>query len=200
MKNILRVTLLFLAALFQVSDSPAQSLDERWAWTKEKWTSNDAPYRKVRDAIRPLYHAKKLNDKQLKLYKQASLQKPKDPLALFRWGYYAYCLALLQPDDIVGSSKVGPVRQAFESGPTPRSYEYTRLRYLVLSYLLQSGARMAELSERLLKRDPKDYYVKYYAVSHHFTGKPKDEALALKLATEMVEAEPKNASATSLLG
>ncbi|HEY0073646.1 MAG TPA: hypothetical protein VGB77_06050 [Abditibacteriaceae bacterium] len=199
MKFAAQLIALLLIALSWLHNAGAQPNNE-WAWTKEKWTSSDTPYLKVREAIGPLYRAKKLNDKQLKICEKAALQKPKDALALFRWGYYGFCLALLQPDVTIGSGKVGKASQAFANGPTPRSYEYTRLRYLMLSYLLQSGPNMAELSERLLKRNRNDYFVKYYAVSHHFTGKPKDEALALKLVNELVEAEPQNALVVGLRG
>ncbi len=199
MKNLRRLAMALTIAICWATQAMAQTGKE-WGWTKEKWTNSDTPYKKIREAIGPLYRAKKLNDKQLGLYKKAALEKPKDALALYRWGYYGFCFALLQSDVTIGSGKIGRVTEYFQNGPSPHSYEYTRLRYLVLSYMLQSSPQMAELSERLLKRDPKDYFVKYYAVSHHFTGKPKDEALALKLATELVDTEPKNAFVVSLLG
>lgn len=178
----------------------AQSSAEWWAWTQEKWTGNDRPYRQIREATNKLFKPRKLDDKTLAQLRAASMKRPQDSLARFRWANYAYVLALLQSDVSVGSGKLMRLQEAFRQNPSPGIYEYTRTRYLVESYLLQSGPAMARLGERLLKRNSNDVPVKYYLVSHLFTGKPQDEQKSISYAQDLVRQHPSEPSYYSVLG
>jgi hypothetical protein len=191
--------LLSICALSNIATATAQPA-QWWAWTKEPWKGNDQPYYRIRQSNNQLLKAKNLNDQTLAQLRASALQRPNDALARFRWASYAYCLALLQPDVTVGSGKFSKLPEEFRQRPSPGVYEYTRMRYLMESYLLQSGPHMARLGERLLKRNPNDVPVKYYLVSHLFTGKPQDEQKSVKYAQELVRQHPREGSYYSLLG
>ncbi len=171
-----------------------------WKWTKEKWGGDDKPYLRIRKDISALADAKKLNDTELMRLKKASWANLNDPVARFKWAYYAYCYALLQPDISEGSGKLAGVEQAFRFEKSPGSYQYTRLRFLVLSYLTQSGPELNQLGERLLKRDPKDVSVKYVEVTHLRNGDAKDQQRALQYAEQLIALNPKEGAYYALLG
>ena len=170
-----------------------------WKWAKENWSGDDKPYTKVRKEVGALYGTRKLNDAELNRYKQASFADPENALLRFKWAYYAYCLALLQPDISIGSGKLAGVSQAFRFNKSPGSYQYTRLRFLVLSYLTNSGPELRALGTCLLKRDSKDVPVKYRQVTHLSGGSSTEAALGLKYAQELVQTQPNEPAMYALL-
>lgn len=198
----LYILLLLLSTLVSISHADPQYMGApiEWKWTMQNWGGNDKPYLVDRESIGELYKQKKLNDATLAQYKKASFAKKNDSLLRFKWAYYAYCYALLQPDISEGSGKLAGVEQAFRFEKSPGSYQYTRLRFLVLSYLTQSGPELKQLGERLLKRDPKDVSVKYVEVTHLRNGDAKDQQRALQYAEQLIALNPKEGAYYALLG
>ena len=161
-----------------------------WSWTTQNWTATDKPYVEAREAIGSRYKLNTLREVELTQFKKASFAKPDDALVRFKWAYYAYCMALREPSLSLGSAKLSGVEQAFRFNPSPGSYQYTRLRFLVLSYLTQSGPQLKKLGERLLLRDAKDTSVKYVQVTHLNNGDASNQAQALKYAQQLVKEQP----------
>ncbi|WP_170065515.1 hypothetical protein [Abditibacterium utsteinense] len=182
-------------------------LGRQWHWINNKWTDNDKPYLQVRSQISPLWRAKRMNRKELKRLKQLSLQRPADNVARFRWAYYTYCFLLLQSNRDSVSGEIGDVSQAFSANPTPNSYQYGRLRFLIAcspggsaGFPYGNGLYLKQLGERLLRRDTKDERVKTYQIDNLMTGQPQDERKSLRYAQDLVKANPKDASAYITLG
>lgn len=198
---VLSICLLLVFAIVRVAKTDPRYLPApiTWEWTKEDWGGDDKPYLKVRKDIGALYASKKLNDTELVRLKKESFADLNDHLTRFKWAYYAYCYALLQPDISAGSGKLFKVDQAFRFEKSPGSYQYTRLRFLVLSYLNDSGPEMRALGMRMLKRDPKDVPVKYCQVTHLNGGNAAERALGMKYAKELVQTQPKEPAMYALL-
>ena len=168
------------------------------AWTKQKWTQDDAPYRRVRVEIDSTFD-KTRSDQMLSRYRAAALAQPRGDVARFRWGYYAYRMSTSQTTTRAASGKFSKLPQTLVVTPTPNSYEFIRMRFLVESAMSERGPHMAELGARLLQRNPKDHRVMFHQVSNLFTGREEDEQRALKLARQLVAVYPQRPNPHALL-
>ncbi len=141
-----------------------------YKWTAEKWTGDDKPYVRLRHVIDAQVAPRKGKPQLLAVlvesYKAKALRQPRDPQAQFAWGY-----ALLQSAragyPVANHDSWGAPRDvtlAMYAAPSPHSYQYAR-QLLLMDMWWRNYARpeLRAVSQRLLKRNPKDYAVMYQA-------------------------------------
>lgn len=188
-KAVCRVWMLTLLIAWAQAHAEPKNKNERktitisyWSWLREEWTADEQPYRRIRAAVDKIADAGRLTPAVVRQYK-ARAKNWTDPVAQFRWGYAAYKLA--KKADFVNQAGVlqeitDALQTAWTPRPqTPRSYEYARLRFLVMG-MLQPDRDLRVVGERLLSRNPNDYEVEYLFVSvlsPGITAKEKQQAL-----------------------
>lgn len=205
MKNLTLFASSCFALFLWVHVSFAQSVPGSWEaqydWTRQPWTGNDRAYVEARKSINKKLATEKPTKAKLATYEAASLRNLGDSLSRFKWALYAYNLALLQPDYDGVAGVLGKVNGVFfeETALAPyRSYEYSRRRFLSMSAGTgEVGKEMKILGERLLKRDPKDYHVKFYTARLLRTGSDAEELKAIRYSQEMLKEKPNDYSARS---
>lgn len=213
--------LLLLLAILSLNALPAQSKEtdmahrpsvlypknwlHHWEWTREQWTGNDEPYRRVRQEIDSAIKKGENPDAVLLRYQEQALKRLSNTKAVFGWGYAAYRANALAHD---GKSRIGYSLDALAQPPSPHSYEYDRLRFWMES---QDAAwyQLNGLGQRLLKREPNSYTIRYYVIlnltdSRDYVDRPLSRVIAdmqkaIPLAQTLVAAHPKEPSAYSLL-
>lgn len=172
-----------------------------WTWTKESWTGDERPYRTIRDNIDKSIRSGQENPDALLARHKASAQKqPSDPQALFRWGYAAYWASSKSHGYNEKREKFDGVLEAFAKAPSPHSYEYARLRFLVEA-ATHPVFPLIPVGERLLERDPQDLSVKYQ-LRKLLSWSPslENKRRALQYSLEMVRSHPKHPTYHAALG
>jgi tetratricopeptide (TPR) repeat protein len=170
-----------------------------WAWTREPWTGDEKPYRRLRAVINTAIAKKQLTAKDLQQYKAQAAKKPVDPQAQFRWGYAAYELMLRTANPQAKAQYMKGVVDALSFPASPRTYEYARLRFL-LEARNSPDPNLIGLSKRLLQRNPRDSYVKYYSTTLLRPSIPAERKQAIAHARQMIQRDPKKAKPHSVLG
>lgn len=173
----------------------------KWNWIKAPWTANDTSYVQVRHQVDAVLLQKKLVVSELQRAERLAKQQPQSSLAQFRWAY----LLLQAPYAGIklsrNSSEVyGPVVVAMQQGSDDKSYQYARLRFLMLSKY-QTISQCRYLGLRLLKHSPKDYQVKFYttwALAHSLDK--EERRTSLRLAQELVRDYPRKSASYAALG
>lgn len=180
-----------------ISPPSAQWSANEWTWTKEKWDGDEKPYKKARLEIdRAIQEGRDL-DTLLEKYKKNASKNATDPLLQFRWAYSAYKSAAKAGNN--AAAKLQGVEFALKRANSPQTYEYARLRFLVVARTTPYH-RLKEVGERLLKRNSKDDEVKFYLVSVLDPGLyASEKAQALQLAQELIRSQPKRPSSYSVL-
>lgn len=163
-------------------------------WVTEKWDADEKPYIRIKNEIRSAVAKGKKPDVLAVSYEGAYKRKS-DRFAAFRWGtaaYLAYAKADAKGNQSSIISMYGSVCRAVDamaSIPSPRSYEFARLRFLMQA-LMRSRAKSSDqlkVGERLVQRNPKDIEVgslmqKYWGYSMSVVDRHKAVSLALKMA------------------
>ncbi len=187
-----------VAAFAQVSSSPTQKLNSpRWSWISENWTDNDAEYRTIRADIEAQQSQGTLILPTIERYKGLWEQNPNSPTALFRWAYASF-RATQQNPPILQKQMILP--DAFGKVPSPRTYEYSRLRFLVNAHYFPHSQLQA-LGERLLRHTANDYDVSYYLIDCYRPWESTvEKEKALTLAQSLVRANPTRSGPYSALG
>lgn len=171
-----------------------------WAWTTEPWTGDDKPYIQVRNNIDKAIAKGQKPDVLLAKYKLLAEKSPKVSVAQFAWGYAAYKAAKAEVRDYNKSQmSIGRARNAMEQLPSPRSYQYSRLHFLLAAAGLPQ-LELLDVGKRLAQRNAKDWDVKFYIVSIMMNGPHPNKQEALKYAQENVKANPKRPSSYTSLG
>ena len=195
-----RIAALLMLALF-ITPCWAQSFPPEQDWIIEMWTGKDAQYRQIRNNIDQ--RMARGEDVALIAYNlRKQLRHPLDTKEQFRWAYAAYQTVKHEkdtnPDQTIGDIVLA-LRNADHMNP-PRSYEYSRLRYLAMvrafpEYMLKP------MGERLLKRNPKDYDVMFCQVVVLEPGVNKvDEATSLAYTRTLIKVQPNTPRPYRLLG
>jgi predicted Zn-dependent protease len=173
-----------------------------WGWTTEPWTGDDQQYKKIRDEVWHRMEGEKDTADLVRQYgalaKKVPYHPPYDPEAQFRWAYTVYQAALANPQ-YRDSSDFGSASQALGYGPSPQTYQYTRLRFL-MDAMNWPDNHLVSVGKRLLQHTPDDYQVKYQ-LAHILasTASAGDKKLALKYAQELVRSKPDQAVYHSLV-
>jgi len=166
-------------------------------WLTESWTAEETQWRRLRqDSEREI--ARSTNRGQLLQRLRSEAQKKlQDARVQYRWGYAVYRAAV---DGSAPAERAVPsAALALATVPSPRAYEFARLRFLLESKQFPSP-RLRGVGERLAKRDPKDYAVKYRLVKVLDPGlSAQQKQQALRHARDLVRLQPRRASAHASL-
>lgn len=167
-----------------------------YTWVNEKWTGSDKPYIAIRSRIdKGIAGAKGQKIKLAALvdkFKANALAKSSNPQAQFAWAYTAQEASkaglFLDPWSVPRD-----ISYAMAVVPSPHSYQYARLRFLVAMWW-QGFGQLKPVALRLVRRNPKDYAVKYQALSTLSALKPGEERkLALSYVQDLRHMRPNSA-------
>lgn len=195
---VLALTLVQVASGQNHERSPSRVLG--WSWMKEAWTGDDGPYRKTRQTILQRMSKEAKPEQLVAEYKAIALRSPSNPQAQFAWAFAAYEASARLKDPNTIWSMTNEVLFPLAKAPSPKAYEYARLRFMLEAY----KAPLLELipvGRRLLKRRPNDLTVKYFlAKLLGWSKSQSDKLLAANYAEQLRQAYPNNARYSSLLG
>lgn len=132
-------------------------------WMADPWTGSDAPFATIRAEVDKISDQNQWSRSTLESYRKQAASDPKDPAAQFRWAY-AYYKSWNDgvPFDSLGDhlDTLRALAWDLEQAPSPHSYEYTRLLYLISAS--DTPAFLTPVGKRLLRHTPKDYAVEFY--------------------------------------
>lgn len=131
-------------------------------WMADPWTGSDTPFVTIRAEIGKISDQNQWSRPTLEGYRKQAASDPKDAAAQFRWGY-AYYKARNDGFSFEAPGKNSDtlldVAWSLQQAPSPHSYEYTRLLFLVSA--LNTPAFLSPVGKRLMRHTPKDYDVEF---------------------------------------
>lgn len=171
--------------------SPQQQTSSATSWMTEKWTGDETHYAAARENINRDFSRGGITVAYLKGLETAWNQDEQDPLKLFRWAYARYKAQGLHPP--IPFTTV-PAYGAFNEVPSPHTYEYARVRFLIETSLSRPRELMA-IGKRLLARNPDDFDVEF-ALSRCFgeTMSAEEKQSALAYADHLINKYPNKSS------
>ncbi len=131
-------------------------------WLNEKWTGNDAPYASLRNQINSAIATGTSPNELVAQYAPQAKRVPNNTLAQFAWAYTVWlqvkAIAFPQQQRL---DLLRTVSVALALAPSPHTYNYDRMRYLIW---LQFGGGAAShylesMAYRLLAKAPQDFPV-----------------------------------------
>ena len=185
----------------------------QWAWAQAPWDANDKPFVAIRKRIDAAVAKGQKPEVLARRFKaQAQVSAPgapqfkifkRDAKAQFAFGYSSY----LASQALIYNSErsqmaLSNVPEALERPAFPRSYQYARLMFLVMSKH-PSDERLRWAGERLVQRNPKDYAAKRgLARTLLYTTllRKQEKMQALSLINSVLKANPKDAATQSTKG
>ncbi len=180
---------------------------ERWNWVNEQWTGDDRPFQKIEANVDAAPNSEQEAGRLAAQYRLKAIAAPKDARATFAWAYAVMKYIHIAPLSTETRIMSYRVREALDQPPSPHSYTYDRLRFL-LSY---DKSHIMGLGERLLKQNPADHAVKLQLV-YIYTGSfgssllvsegaaSKFKTRALQLAEELIKSDSTNTDYRAALG
>ncbi len=190
-----------IAQNMQKSTRVSRGLPPLGAWTAEQWTADEHPFLHMKTQVESAVTTSSVPTQLLQKYQEEAQRNPLDAPTQFRWGY---CLmrtfTKLTEKQKYQHLYLSKVSEALGRPKSPRSYEYARLRFLILR-MEKRISGLEALGERLLKRDPNDQTVKFLMVDVlSFSIKPGASERGLKYAQELVNSKPLIPNNYSVLG
>ena len=201
--SIRKIGLLFAVSIFCTPSlaEPSNHLRpqdsaSRWQWMEEKWNGDEAAYQKLRAVIEKNKREGKLTSDVIERYRLLHEKKQTDPSALYQWSYASFEATQTNPP-IFQAQLVSPT--TFEEAPSPHTYEYDRLRFLVWAHY-SPHARFQSIGERLLRHTPNDNDVRYYLIQcYEPEHSEQEKQKALTLAQNLIHSAPYRPGAYSAL-
>jgi len=169
-------------------------------WIQEAWTGDDKPFEKARSTITSQLVTCLDPRVLIEKLKTEALQKPTNALAQFRWGFAAYTYASNQTvKEAVGDNILPQILVALASAQSPHTYNYDRLRFMILSRGIPPH-QLKSMGERLLNKNSQDAQVKYGLASFlKYSNAVRDRQMALAYAQQLANQYPKEAKYYGLL-
>lgn len=170
-------------------------------WTAEPWTGSDAPFSQMRRAIDAQIAKGTKRSVVLCNFKALALKNPRDARAQFAWAYAAFRNANKPEKGQDAASIIQGVRLALERVPSPKSYQYARMRWFFHFWDVNfsSEPSIKRCARRLLKRNPNDDDLKFNLAFQLAHTKPTNGE-AMRWAKEYAVEHPERPSAKFLLG
>ena len=173
-----------------------QGNSSRWQWIEEKWNGDEAAYQKLRTTIEKNKKDDKLTSDVIEKYKLLHEKKRTDPIALYQWGYASFEATQSNPP-IFQAQLVSPT--AFEEAPSPHTYQYDRLRFLVWVHY-SPHARFQTIGERLLRHTSDDNDVRYYLIQcYEPEHSEQEKQKAISVAQDLIHSAPHRPGSYSAL-
>lgn len=195
----LLVCILSIALVWEIQTSNAQSLSADPHWTKEQWSDSDQSFKILRLQIEKSLARKPRNQwlPWITRLRADSNKSPQQVGLFFKWAYATFLYtAETGKRDFKSAAEI---QKRFSMDALPKSYEMARLRFLTEARLFASP-NLLPLSERLLKRDPKDYDVGYLSINMFNVRDSPQRARAIQLARQLVKIAPNRGSAQASVG
>jgi hypothetical protein len=126
------------------------------AWTTEKWTGDDKPYSAARLRTEREVAASHDPLAVVARYKALAHDNPHNALAVFCWASAAYAAVPFAASDNEYEKCVLGVLDALAGAPSPHTYEYARMRYLIQLCGYWDMTDLTSLGHRLLKTNIDD--------------------------------------------
>jgi hypothetical protein len=167
-------------------------------WTTEPWNGNNKPYAQIRTALNTYNKQKKLAN-QVARYRKEAAAAPTDALKQYRWVLAGWILDEQNKGLLVW-------RKALSIPISPRTYDYSRLRFLITAENAMTMGKYGGSTElrdaglRLLKIVPGDKLTAYWV--HRIrerTESLEDKKINVNEALRGVQQNPNYAKAQGLL-
>jgi len=165
-------------------------------WESEQWTGNDAPYAEAKVRIEREVDASRNPDSLVAAYRRKAQLCPKSPYAVFCWAV-AYCEAPETTTSLSQSyANLYSIVTALASAPSPRNYDYARIRYIYEETGNWMGSYdLKVIADRLLAANKNDASV-LISVAESSTNLP----YALTLLDQAIKITPESSAAYWVLG
>ncbi len=158
-----------------------------WEWTEEEWTGSDASYLRIRQVVDNVVARKQDINALTRRYAKIAASKPSDPEAQFAWGYAA--VLARKPGTYVGRKLPNAISKALAAVHSPHSYQYARVRYLML-LTWGTWSQLKNSGKRLLAKNPNDWPVKRHLIRLLASGTIAERQQALVYANQVVTKYP----------
>lgn len=173
----------------------------QWEWTQEQWTGDNAPYATIRKSIDTAIAAGQNASIIVSRYAPEAQRSPSNAKVQFRWAYATYRAYVAEKISKAGLASLESSRKlysaitALQNARSPRSYDYTRLRFL-MSVEHFPDRHLKDLGRRLLRRDPNDDSVKHRLlfVLERYPGSLEERHEAVALAQSLLKRQPSKVS------
>lgn len=163
----------------------------------EKWTGNEKLYAAARENIDSDFSRGRITVAYLSNLEATWNQDEHNPLTLFRWAYARFKAQGLHPAIPFTTM---PAEGAFNEVPSPHTYEYARVRFLIETSLSRHRELMA-VGKRLLAHNSNDFDVEYcltYCFGESMSAEEKQAALAY--ADHLIQKYPNKPSVSAVKG
>jgi tetratricopeptide (TPR) repeat protein len=167
-------------------------------WTTEPWNGDNKPYAQIRNALTTYKDQGKLASR-VALYRKEAAAAPLDSVKQYRWVFAEWKLGK-------GDKGLLVWRKALSIPISPRTYDYSRLRFLITAENAMTMGKYGGSTElrdaglRLLKIVPNDKLTSYWV--HRIrerTDSLEDKKINLNQALKEVKQNPNDAKAQGLL-
>lgn len=169
-------------------------------WKNEKWTGSDKPYIVLETRLQKEFYAPGTSPSTLRQrfyqYKNSSLAQPTDAQSQYAAAFAAYAVLKLKVPGLL-QDDVTAILASIRNAPSPHSYRYARMRYLLehrvgvdSTTLYGRSAKIAGF--QLLKRNPNDFLVKYLQILWLTMSVTHERELALQYSRDLIKMQPNN--------
>lgn len=167
-------------------------------WTVEEWSGEDSPFTKIRQEIDHRINSQNAADLSEKYRKQINKNHP-EAEKVFRYVYATYRAATYNYA-FKKTDKPFLASLAMKRVSSPHNYEFTRLRFLIETQVLPQLS-LSSVGERLLRRNRKDFDVKYNLVRVMDGGiYPEQRERAITYSEELIRQAPNDSKVYAMLG
>ncbi len=173
----------------------------RLDWAKEEWTGSDKPFLAATSEIEALIKRGRKRDDLVALYQKAAQKQPQNARAQFAYAHTLWRSVEGREKDVLRRMQLAS--EALSRPQSPRSYRYTRLRWLVERVGNINGSmQMTGLGKRLIGRQPNDFAVKLALTRDLLGSRIKTDITveALRHAKQLAAQRPKDPNIYALLG
>lgn len=176
------------------------------AWTDEPWTGDSRPYTAIRHAVDNATVRNQLSLKLAQQYAESARSKPRNPQAQFKAAYAAF--RAYRTERVRVRTVAPPYQQLLQQAshalsqvPSPRTYEFYRLRFLVEASRFPDPA-LKQAGRRLMRANSKDAVARmgFIVIASYMPTNMGERQEVLRAAQELQRLDPKNPSYYTALG
>lgn len=173
------------------------SKTEEDSWMEMPFSGDDRPYTRSRLDIENAFEQGAEPNKLVQKYRNLARQNPNDLKAQFRWAYASY--QAVKAKTILSHDLSSAIRK-LQSFKPPYTYECARLRF-ILEARVSPRQKLKLLGERLLRKNPNDFDVKYNLIKViEPTASSWDKQKAVLYCQQLIKSFPKKNSPYAMLG
>jgi hypothetical protein len=172
-------------------------------WAQEQWTGGDTPYAAARSRIESVVAAGQAPEALAAQYAVQAKNEPNNAVAQFSWAYAVRLADKDSPASKAASDRIFATCVEIAETPSPHSYNYDRLRYLLWLQWGNGAAShfLKDMAYRLLAKDPKDFPVLIGLASIYTQNKDKAaQQKGYALIQKMIHDYPSKPEAYDMLG